>query len=110
MGGLRTTSRHAIGLSWAFLIFFHCLGCTDAPAAPEEYEELMSFLFSETETNDPAVLREGIENLAKWVEDPENLSKSLGGFLLDNTQPTYWTLMCIALFAPLGVFGVAGAV
>ena len=29
---------------------------------------------------------------------------------IDNTQPTYWTLMCITLFAPLGVFGVAGAV
>lgn len=28
---------------------------------------------------------------------------------IDNTQPTYWTLMCIALFAPLGVFGVASA-
>jgi len=60
-------------------------GCADAPSAPEEYEELMSFLFAETTSDDTERLAQGVENLAKWLEEPENLSKALGGFLLNNS-------------------------
>ena len=60
-------------------------GCADAPSAPEEYEELMSFLFTETTSDDTERLAQGVENLARWLEDPENLSKALGGFLLNNS-------------------------
>ena len=56
--------------------------CYASPEAPEEYEELMSFMFENMEAEEE-VLIAGLDNLGTWVEDSENLGKTLSGFLLN---------------------------
>jgi len=56
--------------------------CSASPEAPEEYEELMSFIFENMEAEEE-VLVAGLDNLGTWVKNPENLGKTLSGFLLN---------------------------
>jgi hypothetical protein len=53
------------------MLFF--LSCS-APEAPEEYEDLVSYLFSEMANDDEAYPRAGVENLQEWLSlDDGNL-------------------------------------
>ena len=61
--------------------FSFLVGCQASPAAPEEYEELMAFLFENMESDEEIVVA-GLDNLLLWVEDTENLGSALSGFLL----------------------------
>ena len=59
-----------------------CLGCRP-PDAPEEYEELVSYLFEHAADEDEAALLAGLDNLALWLSG-ENLASAEEGMTISN--------------------------
>ena len=66
-----------LDLTLLFCVFIGGIGCGDRPAtAPNEFQELSSFLFEHMMDEDPRDLALGLENLHNWVSENHNSSKN----------------------------------
>lgn len=60
-----------------------CLGaCKPPPDAPEELEELCSYLYANLPSEDPLALQVGVDNLVVWLD--ANLEETAEGYTVEN--------------------------
>ena len=64
------------------MFWFGASACR-APEAPQEYEDLVGYIFEHADDEDDALLLAGLSNLTTWLEG-DNLTSAEGGLTIES--------------------------